>query len=36
VFSRPVLAGEPLGEKAVLRSTASVISVASDRTGAAQ
>ena len=36
VFSRPVLAGEPLGEKAVLRSTASVISVASDRKGAAQ
>ena len=36
VFSRPVLAGAPLGEKAVVRSTASVISVASDRTGAAQ
>ncbi|WP_373650504.1 NADH-quinone oxidoreductase subunit H [Schlesneria sp. DSM 10557] len=36
VFSRPILAGAPLGEKAVLRSTATGIHVASEGKGGPQ
>lgn len=36
ILSRPVLAGAPLGEKAVLRSTSTEIGVASNSTGAPQ